>query len=146
MNTDKELLASERQAITGTAVSADSVIVRGLGGYGRATSLRAFAQVRDALAGGAATGLTVELIEADDAALTVNVRSLHTTGVVPAGAGVAQGRRLIDVAVPEFTKPFAGFRYTPAGGAFASGAITAGFVLGTETPQAARPVAESHGF
>lgn len=145
MLTDKELLASEKQAITATAVSTDSVIMTGLTGLSRSRHLRAFAQVETALTGGAATGLTVEMIQADNAALTTNVESLGSTGVI-AAANLGAGRRLVDQPMPSVTKPYFGFRYTAAGGSFGAGTITAGIVTGTETPTQQRPVANSHGF
>lgn len=146
MNTDKELLCSEKQAITSTPlVSTDSVIVSGLEGASRSRRLRAFAQVETALSGGAGTGITVEIIQADNAALTSNVTSLYSTGnIVTASAPV--GTRLIDQPMPRFTQPYGGFRFTSAGGAYGAGNITAGFVLGTETPQANLVKPESGGF
>jgi hypothetical protein len=100
MNTDKELLCSEKQAITSTPlVSTDSVLVTGLTGLDRGRHLRAFAQVETALSGGAGTGITAEIIQADDAALTTNVQSLYTTGnIVTANAPL--GTRLIDQPLP----------------------------------------------
>ncbi len=146
MMTDKELLASEKQAITATAVSTDSILMQGLTGLSRSRNLRVFAQVETALTGGAATGLTVEMIQADNAALTTNVESLGSTGVIAAGATLGVGRRLVDQPMPAVTKPYFGFRYTAAGGSFGAGAITAGIVTGTETPTQQRPLANSHGF
>lgn len=150
MNTDRELTASNRQTVTSTPlVSTDSIIVTGLLGLSRARNLRAVAQVETSFTGGTGTGLTVELIQADNAALTTNVEVKGTSGAILNGASnvnVSAGQRLLDIPLPEFTKPYAGFRYTSATGAYGAGAITAGFVLGSETPQANRPVAESHGF
>lgn len=149
MNTDKELLASEKQAVTATAVSTDSIIMSGMTGLSRGRSLRAFAQIEAPLTGGTATGITVELIQADNSALTTNVEVLGSTGVVANGAGninVAGGRRLVDQPMPDVTKPFFGFRYTPATGPYDSGTITAGIVAGTETPVAQRPPYETNGF
>ncbi len=145
MHTDKELLASEKQAITGTAVSTDSVLVKGLVGYSRTAQMRAFAQIETALTGGAATSVTVEVIQADNGALTTNVESLASSGLILTAAAIA-GKRALDIAMPEFTKPYAGFRYTMAGGSYTAGAITAGFVLGTSTPEDLRPAAQTHGF
>ncbi|WP_028970152.1 Bbp16 family capsid cement protein [Sphingomonas sp. URHD0057] len=147
MNTDRELLCSEKQAITSTPlVSTDSVLLTGSTlGLTRGRHLRAFAQIETALAGGAGTGITAEIIGADDAALTSNVVSLYSSGnIVNASAPV--GTRLIDQPMPATTKAYVGFRFTSAGGAYASGAITAGFLLGTETPQANRPAYQAHGF
>ena len=145
MNTDKELLASEKQAITGTAVSTDSIYVKGYTGISRTGRMRAFAQIETALSGGAATAITVELIQADNAALTTNVESLSSSGSIATAAALT-GKRALDVPLPEFTRPYAGFRYTMAGGSYGAGAITAGFVLGTDTPEDQRPTSESHGF
>lgn len=146
MNTDRELLCSEKQAITSTPlVSTDGILVQNLMGLDRTSPLRAFAQVETALSGGTGTGITVEIIGADNAALTTNVVSLYTTGnVLTAAAPV--GTRLVDQPYPYTTKAYVGFRYTSATGAYAAGKITAGFVIGTETPQALRPTPESHGF
>ena len=149
MHTDKELLASEKQAITETAVSLDSILMTGLVGADRSRNLRVFAQVEGALTGGAATGITVEMIQADNAALTTNVEVLGSTGNIANGSGganVAAGRRLVDQPLPATTKPYFGFRYTPAGGSYGSGVITAGIVLATGTPTAQRPVANTNGF
>lgn len=146
MNTDRELLCSEKQAITSTPlVSTDAVIVTGLLGFTRGRHMRAFAQIETALSGGAGTGITAEIIQADDAALTTNVQSLYTTGnIVTASAPV--GTRLIDQPMPTPSKAYVGFRYTSAGGAYGAGAITAGFVVGTETPLVNRPTFQAHGF
>lgn len=144
MNTDKELLASEKQVVTTTpAVSTDSIIVAGLIGISRGRSLRAVAQVETSFTGGTGTGMTVELIQADNVALTSNVQSLGTSG---AKTVVTAGQRLLDVPLPEFTKPYAGFRYTSTTGAYAAGAITAGFVANSETSLDARPAYETNGF
>lgn len=144
MLTDRELTASNRQTVTSTPlVSTDSIIVSGLQGQSRSRNLRAVAQVETSFTGGTGAGMTVELIQADNAALTTNVQSLASSGVK---TGVSAGNRLLDIPLPEFTKPYAGFRYTSATGAYAAGAITAGFQLGGESAQADRPVAESHGF
>lgn len=149
MLTDKELLASEKQAITATAVSTDAILMTGLIGIDRTHNLRCFAQVESDLSGGAATGLTVEMIQADNAALTTNVVVLGSTGTIvngTSGVNLKAGTRLLDTPLPAVTKPYFGFRYTAAGGNYGAGTITAGLVTGTETPAQARPVANSHGF
>ncbi|NIJ18473.1 hypothetical protein FHS95_000142 [Sphingomonas naasensis] len=150
MNTDKELLASEKQTVTSTPlVSTDSILMSGLSGQSRSRNLRAFAQVETSFTGGTGTALTVDLIQADNAALTTNVTVIGTSGAIANGSSnvnVAAGRRLLDIPLPEVTQAYLGFRYTSATGAYGAGAITAGLVVGTETPQASRPNAESHGF
>lgn len=147
MNTDRELLCSDKQAITSTPlVSTDSVILTGVNlGLTRGRHLRAFAQVETALSGGTGTGITVEIIGADDAALTSNIVSLYTTGsILTASAPV--GTRLVDQPIPFTTKAYIGFRYTSATGAYGAGNITAGFAVNIETPLASRPAFQAHGF
>ncbi len=149
MLTDKELLASEKQAITATAVSTDSILMTGLAGADRALHLRCFVQVETSLTGGAATGITVEVIQADNAALTTNVDVLGSTGAIVNGTGgtnVAAGRRLLDTPLPAVSKPYLGFRYTMAGGSYGAGTITAGLVTGTATPPNQRPAGNAQGF
>ncbi len=146
MNTDKELLCSEKQAITATPlVSTDSILMTGNLGADRTRNLRFIAQIETALSGGTGTGITAEIIEADNAALTTGVVSLYTSGsILTAPANAAP--RLIDVPMPKVSKAYLGARYTSATGAYAAGAITAGLVVGTDTPLADRPAYESHGF
>jgi len=145
MNTDKELLCSEKQAITGTAVSTDSILMTGLLGADRSRNLRAVAQIETTISGGTGTALTAELIQADNAALTTNVESLYSSGAV-AAASLTAGNRMIDIPLPRVSKAYVGFRYTRATGDFAAGTITAGLVAGTETALADRPTYETHGF
>ena len=150
MNTDRELLCSEKQAITADAVSTDAILMTGLSGLDRTSNLRAFAQIETGFTpDGAATGITFEIIGADNAALTTNVVSLYSTGAIANGASnvnLAAGKRVIDQPVPYTTKAYVGFRYTTNAGDYTTGKVTAGFVIGTETPQEQRPTAESHGF
>lgn len=145
MNTDKELLCSEKQAITATAVSTDSILMTGNLGADRTRNLRAIAQIETALSGGTGTSVTAELISADNAALTSNVTSLASSGAVLTAAALA-GVRLLDIPMPKVSQAYLGFRYTMATGPYAAGAITAGLVVGTDTPVADRPAFESHGF
>lgn len=146
MNTDKELLCSEKQAITADAVSTDSILMTGNLGADRARNLRAICQIETAFTpDGTATGATFEVIEADNAALTTNVVSLHSSGAV-ANANLTAGNRVIDIPMPKVSKAYLGFRYTTNAGDFTAGAVTAGLVLGTDTALADRPAYESHGF
>lgn len=146
MNTDKELLASEKQAITAAAVSTDSILMTGNLGADRSRNLRAFAQIETAfVAGTGMTGATFEIIQADNAALTTNVESLYSSGAV-ANAGLTAGNRVIDTPLPRVSRPYLGFRYTTNGGNATAGTVTSGLVIGTDTAFADRPIAETHGF
>ena len=146
MNTDKELLASEKQAITSTPlISTDSILMTGNLGADRTRNLRAIAQIETPLSGGSGTAVTVDLIEADNAALTTNVVSLASSGAV-ATATANTNRRLLDIPLPKLSKAYVGFRYTAATGAYGAGTITAGFVVGSDSAVADYPTFESHGF
>lgn len=145
MNTDKELLCSEKQAITADDVSDDSILMTGLLGADRTRNLRAICQIETAFTpDGSATGITFELIEATDAALTTSITSLHSVAVV--NANLLAGTRVIDIPLPKVSKAYLGFRYTTTAGDYTTGAVTAGLVVGTDTALADRPSFESHGF
>ncbi len=145
MNTDKELLCSEKQAVTATAVSTDSILMTGNLGSDRTRNLRFIAQIETPLSGGTGTGITVEIIEATNAALTTGVVSLYTSGSI-ATATANAAYRVVDVPMPKVSLAYVGARYTMATGAYGAGAITAGMVVGTDTPIVDRPAFESHGF
>jgi len=149
MNTDKELLCSEKQAITADAVSTDGLLWSGLLGADRTLPLRLFAQIETSFTpDGAATGITFEVIGADNAALTTNVVSLYSVTVTNGASNVnlVAGTRVIDIPLPATIKAYVGFRYTTNAGDYTTGKVTAGAVIGTETPQSLRPALESHGF
>lgn len=150
MNTDRELLCSEKQAITADAVSTDAILMKGLLGADRSRNLRAFCQVEaDFTPDGAATGITFEIIQADNAALTTNVQSLYSSGAIANGASnvnLKAGKRIIDVPLPKVTKDYLGFRYTTNAGDYTTGRVTAGLVVGTDTALSERPLGETHGW
>lgn len=150
MNTDKELICSDKQAITADAVSTDSILMTGLLGADRSRNLRAFCQIETGFTpDGSATGITFEIIEADNAALTSGVVSLYSTGAIANGSSnvnLAAGKRPIDVPLPKVSKAYLGFRYTTNVGDYTTGKVTAGLTIGGETPLADRPAGESHGF
>lgn len=149
MITDRELICSDKQTVTADAVSVDSIYVGGLFGADRGRHMRAFCQVEASFTPDAnATGITFEVIAADDGALTSNVVSLYSV-TVPNGvgnAGLANGKRVIDIPLPPLPKDYLGFRYTTNAGDYTTGKVTAGIVCGTDVAQSTRPYAESHGF
>ena len=149
MNTDKELLCSEKQAITADAVSTDSILMTGNFGADRARNLRAVCQIETSFTpDGAATGITFAFISADNAALTTNVTTLYTVTVLNGSSNVnlAAGQRPIDIPLPALTQAYVGFKYTTNVGDYTTGKVTAGLMIGTDTPYQLRPTAESHGF
>ena len=141
MMQDRELVFSESQAITGPALSADAILLRGLDGIDKTRRLRVLATVEAAFSG-SATGLTVDLVQADNPALTSNVDVLGTTGMVPI-ASLVPDIRLLDQPLPRVSKAYVGFRYTPQGGTFSAGVVTAGLAYGTDTHPQQRPPAHS---
>lgn len=135
MFTDRQLTCSDNQAITATAVSTDSVQLDGLYMGRQGDDMRAYVQVDTTFTAAGAATLTVEIIEADNAALTTNVNSLWSSGALALAAlAVNPKANLVDVPFPKNTKKFVGFRYTVATGPMTAGAVTAGFVTGTATP------------
>lgn len=135
MFTDRQLTCSDNQAITVTAVSTDSVQLDGLYMGRQGDDMRAYVQVDQAFTAAGAATLTVEIIEADNGALTTNVVSLWSSGVLALAALALNGKaNLVDVPFPKNSKKFVGFRYTVATGPMTAGAVTAGFVTGTATP------------
>jgi len=142
MYTDRENLASLEQAVTATAVSTDSLLI-GARDLGRGRALRAFAQVTETVAAAGAATVNIELIEADDGALTSNVRVLASTGAL-GKAALPDGTRVLDVSVPTTTKPYLGFRYTVATGPLTAGKFTAGLVSDTESALDNRPAYHTH--
>lgn len=125
------------QAVTATAVSTNAMDTNpcALGGnqpndIGRGEALEiAISVLVAATAAGAAT-VNFELIQADDAALTVNVETLVQTGSIPktllvAGAIVPLH---FDRAAPYTPRRYVGVRYTVGTGPLTTGTFTAAVV------------------
>lgn len=131
MITDRENMASIEQAVTATAVSTDSIYVGGRR-LGRGHPMRAFAQVAaDVTAAGAAT-VNVEVIEANDGALTSGVNVIGSSGA-KSKDDLVDGFRVLDIPLPGSTKDYIGFRYTVGTGPLTAGTFTAGIVETTES-------------
>lgn len=125
------------QAVTATAVSTNAMDTNpcALGGnqpndIGRGEALEiAISVLVAATAAGAAT-VTFELVQADDAALTVNVESLVATGAIPI-AKLTIGTLVplhLDRATPYASRRYIGVRYTVATGPLTAGTFTAAVV------------------
>ena len=116
---------SAAQVVSAAAVSTNSKKVKTIGqdlGIGEEMGL-VFAATVDATGGGS---FTVEIIEADDAALTSNVVSLATMTLTAAKLKAGKGFFL---ALPPYrqTKEFYGARFTPVGGSSPSLTVDAYF-------------------
>jgi len=93
---------------------------------GRGNEANLFVQLTADVVG--ATSLLVELIVADNAALTTNPTVVAGSGAVPVASLKAGYRFGITSIPPGITKRYAGLRYTFVGGAGTGGAATAGAI------------------
>lgn len=121
---------SASQVVTAAAVSTNSkkkkTLAQDLGIGGSPNLGLVFAAVVDAVGGGS---FTIEIIEADNAALTTNVVSLATMTLTAAKLKAGKGFFL---ALPPYTmaKEFYGARFTPVGGS--SPSLTVDAYIGSE--------------
>ena len=141
MITDRELTASDEQAITATAVSTDAIALDGLFMGRPGDNFRAYAQIDQAFTAGGAGTLTIEVIQATNGTLTSGVDVLATIVTTAALAALVPNAKKFyaDIPMPKNTKGFIGFRYTVGTGPMLTGKITAGFVPGTPTALDDRP-------
>ena len=144
MFVDKQAEFSNSQAVTAAAISTNQYD-RGLGrnalvdlGAG-ASGLFLVVQIDTAFSGGAATALTITL-ESDVASTLASAPVVHySSGAIAAASLVPGGLLLIPMPAGNY-KEFVGLRYTPTGGSFGAGAISA-FL--TTTPQTWRAYANA---
>lgn len=149
MAIDNELLVSDKQAVTADAVSTDAISIANLLGADRSRNLRCFCQVETSFTpDGAATGITFEIIGADNSALNSSVVSLYSVTVTNGSSNVnlAAGKSIFDQPLPKTNKAWLGYRYTTNAGDYTTGKVTGGITLGTDTALADRPTYETHGF
>ena len=141
MITDRELTASNEQAVTATAVSTDSIALDGLFLGRPGDDFRAYVQIDQAFTAGGAATMTIEVIQATNGALTTGIDVIGTIVTTAALAVLVPNTKAFyaDIPMPKNTKGFVGFRYTVATGPMTAGKITAGFVPGTPTPLNDRP-------
>lgn len=128
---DKQLIVSDAQVVTVTAVSTDAIDTGGsnpVRNVGWGEEMRMIVQVNaTVLAAGAAT-VTFELIQADNAALTTNVEVLIASAPIGKAALTAGGAIPFDVVLPANSRRFIGMRYTVGTGPLTAGAFTAALV------------------
>lgn len=134
MYTDKQLMVSDAQVVTVTAVSTNAIDTQNTSPVrqvGIGEEMRMMVSVGlAALAAGAAT-VTFEVIQADDAALTTNVEVLIASAAIGKAALVA-GAKPLDVVLPPNTRRFIGVRYTIGTGPLTQGTFSAGLVHDTD--------------
>lgn len=143
MITDRELTFSDVQAITATANSTDVI---SLVGYriGRGQRLRLYVQVDEAFTAAGAATLTLDVVQADNAALSTNAEVLYTTGATALAALIKNPKKFfIDIPAPANLRDFMGLKYTVATGPMTAGKLTAGIVIDTPTALNDRPAYET---
>lgn len=135
---DKQLLVSDAQAVTVTAVSTNMIDTGGsnpLRDIGAGEETRMIVTTGQTVAAAGAATVSFDIIQADDAAGTVNVESLGTYG--PFAKNSAQltannSTPAVDVVMPRNTRRFVGVRYNVATGPLTAGNFTAGLVHDTD--------------
>lgn len=143
MYVDKQIEFSDAQALTATAISTNvyDLFSTDTGGsaeispntridIGAGEDVYLIVGVPTTLSGGTATGITVTLETADDAALTTNAQVVATSGLIPVASLVA-GFNIMKVKLPPFAyRRYIGVRYTAATGPFGAGAVDAFITMG----------------
>lgn len=132
---NKNLLLSDMQAITSTAISENVIQWEAMGippydaaamvrNLGAGTPIPMLIQVTETFA--TLTSLTITIETADNAALSSGAVVLASSGAIAAAALIAGYRPTFTRFVPDGTmKDFFGLRYTVAGSAATAGKITA---------------------
>ncbi|WP_175982556.1 Bbp16 family capsid cement protein [Caballeronia zhejiangensis] len=133
---DQQSLFSDAQAVTVTANSSNVIDTLPSGGpntksgIGDGEDITLFAQVGTAFAGG--TSLQVQLVSADDAALTTNAQVHYDTGAIALASLTAKSRQIgVDVPFGKFRR-YVGLKYTVVG-TMTAGTMTAGLVKDMQT-------------
>lgn len=122
MMLDKETTLSEEQAITASAISTDVYdLGASLGNLGAGQPLMFESLVTADFA--TLTSLTIEVVAADNAALTTNPVVVESSGAVLA-ADLVSGYRFAGTINLHEKKQFIGFRYTVGGADATTGAVT----------------------
>lgn len=145
MPRDQQLTFSKDQAVTatGTALSENVLDVeKYFSGRGGA-DVRFILKLSQAFTSGGAGTLQVQLVEADNAALTTNAVVLHDTGALALAALTADNvKPRIDIPLPKNSgKKYLGLKYIVG-----TAAMTAGRVTSYLDIDSATPVDEALGF
>lgn len=135
---DTQLLCSDAQAVTVTAVSTNTIDLASTYDIGRGPNLRARAQIDTAFTR-AAGALNVNFLLITSASADLSTpTTIYDSGAI-AKATLVAGYIPIDIVVPTTAQRYIGFSYTASATADA-GAVTAGLLLDTPTPISQRPL------
>lgn len=131
MYTDAQLRPSEGQSLAGAAATTTSTnvidLLSGATNLGRGRVRRAYSVVTTGFAGG--TNVQALLVQSDNADLS-NSDTL-ATGPLVATAQAGIGRVLLDVAVPDNTKRYVGYKYVTIG-TYTGGAVSSYILADTD--------------
>ncbi|SAL47435.1 hypothetical protein AWB74_02132 [Caballeronia arvi] len=134
---DQQSLFSDAQAITASANSSNVIDTLPGGqntksGIGDGEDITLFAQVGSANFA-TLTSLNIQLVSADDAALTTNPITHYDSGAIPVASLTAKARLVgIDVPFGKFRR-YVGLKYVVTGSNATAGSITAGLVKDMQT-------------
>lgn len=122
MMLDKQATLSEEQAVTDSANSTD-VYDQGVSGgdLGAGQPLMFEALLTETFTG--ATSVEIQLVGADNSALTTNVAVIETSGAIPV-ADLLAGSRFSGTINLHEPKQYIGFKYVVVGGPATEGAVT----------------------
>jgi hypothetical protein len=130
---DDELTTSGGQAVTATAIGTKVKDAGQNRDWGAGEELAAYARVTGAAASNPTTSMTIDIIAADNAALTTNPVVLAT--ITPLAAALtANSLHSVGILKPSGPKRYLGCKFTPNGGNATTGSFVCGIV-----PAAARP-------
>jgi len=133
---DKELLFSDAQAVTATAVSTNIVDLGPVAAgqldrdIGQGEPLR-LVVICDTTALSTGSSTVTVSIETDDAATFPSATVLYQSAAI-AKASITAGARLIDIPLPKGFETFMRLRYTVAVADLTAGAVTAMIVLDSQ--------------
>lgn len=130
MITDKLLLVSSAQAVTASAVSTDKVDLSQARDIGEGEDLFMLFSVDTAFTAAGAATMEMQVVVADDAALTTNVTVIGTTGAIGKAsltAGATFAARL-NPQIASLGRRYFGANYVVATGPMTAGAVTANVV------------------
>jgi len=133
---DQQSLFSDAQAITASANSTNVIDTLPGGqntksGVGDGQNISLFAQVGTAFA--TLTSLNVQLVSADDAALSTNAITHFDSGAIPVASLTAKARIVgLDLPYGKYRR-YVGLKYVVTGTNASAGTITAGLVEDLQT-------------
>ena len=134
MITDQFLKVSAAQAVTASAVSTDKVDLLVARDIGEGEDLYMNFSVDTSFTAAGAATLEMQVVVADDAALTTNVTVIGSTGAIPKASLVAGANfaARINPQIASLGRRYFGANYVVSTGPMTAGAVTANVVHGIQ--------------